>query len=550
MSKGHKMKLNNFNVGNKILLGFAIPILLLCAFGLWLQFAMVSVSNNLQHIKNESIIFALLAEDMDKDIVQVQQYLSDVSATRGLDGLDDGFKAAKKNHDDFLTDIERFEQQFSKNKNTAGLEKIIALKASFEAFYQAGVQMAHGYVDGGPAVGNKMMGGFDKASEELQNALQPFIKSQLDDMNLALDAANGHSTNVRSAVLITGIALILITIFVAGLTARSITGPLSQMQATISEVEKNSDFTLKVNVHSSDEVGQTAQTFNHLMAAVSDIIRQTRTSVEGIAEASHNLSQTTKQVTEGSIQQSEATTAAAASAEEISSTMSNMSSRTMESESLANSSREETRQALSITNETMSGMGRTAQAIKESASNVARLSKNSEEISGIITVIKEIADQTNLLALNAAIEAARAGEQGRGFAVVADEVRKLAERTGRSTGEIGELINTIQSEIELTVETMRAADEQVTRSVETARQACNALEKIGTGGEQINERIKEISISIKESDVAIQDIAQQMERVAQMTGGNSAAAETSGNTAKHLDELARKLRMAVEKYKV
>jgi methyl-accepting chemotaxis protein len=255
-------------------------------------------------------------------------------------------------------------------------------------------------------------------------------------------------------------------------------------------------------------------------------------------------------VTEGSQQQSEATSAAASSADEISSTMSNMASRTQESETLSESSREETRQALAITQETMTGMGRTAQAIKESAANVARLSKSSDEISGIITVIKEIADQTNLLALNAAIEAARAGEQGRGFAVVADEVRKLAERTGRSTGEIGGLINTIQAEIGQTVETMRAADEQVTHSVETAKMASEALEKIGLGGEQINERMKEISNSIKESDVAIQDIARQMERVAQMTESNSNAAENSGNTARHLDELAVNLRQAVEKYKV
>ena len=152
--------------------------------------------------------------------------------------------------------------------------------------------------------------------------------------------------------------------------------------------------------------------------------------------------------------------------------------------------------------------------------------------------------------MNAAIEAARAGEQGRGFAVVADEVRKLAERTGRSTGEIGGLISTIQAEIEQTVETMRAADEQATHSVETAKLASEALEKIGLGGEQINERMREISNSIKESDIAIQDIAKQMEKVAQMTEGNSSAAEISGNTARHLDELAVNLRQAVEKYKV
>jgi methyl-accepting chemotaxis protein len=544
------MELKNLSVGKKILLGFTVPILMFSAFGLWLQFAMISVSDNLKHIREESVAFSLLAKEMEKDIVQVQQYLSDISATRSQDGLDDGFKEAKINHDEFIANLAKFDQFYTDHGNTSGQERSHLLKTNFEAFYLAGVEMAKGYIDGGPVVGNKMMGGFDKASAVMQASLQPFIKNQLDEMDAAVASAKGNATNVRAAGLITGAIVVIMTVFVAGLTSRSITGPLVKMQSTISEVERNSDFTRKVQVDSTDEVGNAAKAFNQLMTRLSEIIRQTRSSVEGIADASSSLTQSTRQVTEGSQQQSEATSAAASSADEISSTMSNMASRTQESETLSESSREETRQALAITQETMTGMGRTAQAIKESAANVARLSKSSDEISGIITVIKEIADQTNLLALNAAIEAARAGEQGRGFAVVADEVRKLAERTGRSTGEIGGLINTIQAEIGQTVETMRAADEQVTHSVETAKMASEALEKIGLGGEQINERMKEISNSIKESDVAIQDIARQMERVAQMTESNSNAAENSGNTARHLDELAVNLRQAVEKYKV
>jgi len=544
------MKLENLKVGKKILLGFAVPILLICAFAVWLQFAMISVTEHLQHIRNESVAFAMQAKDMEKDIVQVQQFLSDISATRGLDGLDDGFSQAEKYRNKFMSEILSFKQLFTAQNNTRGLERIRKIKNHFETFYKNGVLMAHGYVDGGPAVGNLRMASFDNVSEALQQALRPLIQMELEEMNAAVERAKGQAHKVRTVGMFTSLIVLLITIVVANLTARSITRPLSQVESTISRVEHSSDFTQKVHLSSTDEVGHTATAFNQLMIRFSDIIRQTRSSVEGIASASHTLSQSTRQLTDGARLQSEATAAAAASADEVSTTMSNMASRTKESETLSDLSRDETRQALAITNETMSGMARTAQAIRESADNVARLSKSSEEISGIITVIKEIADQTNLLALNAAIEAARAGEQGRGFAVVADEVRKLAERTGRSTGEISELITTIQTEIGQTVETMCAADEQVNRSVETAKSATTALEKIGLGGDQINERMKEISNAIEQSDLAIQDIAQQMERIAQMTEGNSAAAETSGNTARHLDDLAVNLRQAVEKYKV
>ncbi|MBI3901889.1 MAG: hypothetical protein HY306_02955 [Nitrosomonadales bacterium] len=143
------MKQANLNVGKRIVLGFAVPILLFSAFGLWLQFAMVAVSERLQHIEGESATFALLAKDMEKDIVQVQQYLSDISATRGQDGLDDGFKLAEANYVDFNMDIERFNQLFAARGDQRGAEKMRDIKASFEAYYRAGIKMAQAYVEGG-----------------------------------------------------------------------------------------------------------------------------------------------------------------------------------------------------------------------------------------------------------------------------------------------------------------------------------------------------------------------------------------------------------------
>lgn len=537
-------------VSTKIILGFSVPILMFLAFGLWMQFVLVGVADHLQHVRNESVAFALTAKDMETNVTQVQQFLSDISATRALDGLDDGFKDAEIHHDKFNADLAKFDQLFASKGDQKSAEISKLIRTNFNAFYANGVKMAHAYIDGGPPMGNKLMLDFDKASLALQNALSPFIKAQLDEMDAAVEKARNDAGRARIVGLIIGLLVIIISALVARATVLSITRPLSLMQTTISQVEKNSDFTLQVLVNSTDEVGQTAQAFNQLMGKLGEIIMQTRASVDGIAVASQELNQSVVTVTQGSRQQSVATLEAATSAKELSTTMSNMSSRTRESEKLSELSRRETQQALAITHESMSDMGRTAKSIKESASNVALLSTSSDQISGIITVIREIADQTNLLALNAAIEAARAGEQGRGFAVVADEVRKLAERTATSTGEIGKLINTIQMQIAQTVKTMQTADEQVTCSVDMAKQATEALEKIGLGGGQINERMKEIVNSIKESDVAVHSIADQLQKVAQMTESNSFAAAASESTARNLDGLAADLYQAVAKYKV
>lgn len=511
---------------------------------------MVGVSEHLRHVRDESVAFALLAKDMETNVTQVQQFLSDISATRAQDGLNDGFKAAEEHYNEFNADLTKFEQLFAAKGNQKGAESSKKIRSDFNTFYANGVKMAHAYIDGGPPMGNKLMLEFDQASLALQNSLKPFIKVQLDEMDAAVEKAKSDANNARIVGLILGLLVLAVSAMVARFTVLSITRPLSQMQTVISQVDKDSDFTVHVRVDSTDEVGQTAQAFNRLMDKLGEIIMHTRASIEGIAVASQELNQSIVMVTQGSRQQSEATLDAVSSAKALSSAMSDMSSRTCESEKLSEITREETQQALVITHESMSDMGRTAQSIKESASNVSMLSKSSDQISGIITVIKEIADQTNLLALNAAIEAARAGEQGRGFAVVADEVRKLAERTATSTGEIGKLINTIQMQIEQTVKTMQAADDQVTRSVEMAKQASEALEKIGLGGAQINERMKEIVNSIKKSDTAIHSIADQLQRVAQMTEGNSIAAGASESTARNLDGLAANLHQTVAKYKV
>jgi methyl-accepting chemotaxis protein len=544
------MKFCDMAVGKRIMLGFSVPIVLFCGFGFWLQVAMEDVSKHVLHARNESVVYAMCAKDMDKAVTQTQQFLSDISATRALDGMDDGFREAALHRASFNENLDRFRQMFERKNDQEGLGKTHALRTGFESFYGNGVKMAQAYIDGGPEAGNRLMGEFDQASLSLQASLAPFVQSQVDEMQAYVDKVEEKAAMVRQVALVVGLLVVAVSIFMARATIRSITRPLGQMHATISAVEKHSDFTRHVPVTGKDEVGQTAMAFNQLMERLREIIRQTRASVDGIAGASHELARATGQMAMGAHSQSEATATVAATTEEISTAISQITAHTGESEALAELCQDETREALAITHESMAGMSRTAEAIKASAGNVARLSESSSRINGIVTVIKEIADQTNLLALNAAIEAARAGEAGRGFAVVADEVRKLADRTGQSTGEIGELIAAIQSEIEQTVTTMQAADQEAARSVETAKLAGEELEKIGRGSSQINERIREIASSIRESDMSIHDMTSRMEEIAHMTEENSSVAESTGNTAKRLDQLAEELHRSVEEYKI
>ena len=191
-----------------------------------------------------------------------------------------------------------------------------------------------------------------------------------------------------------------------------------------------------------------------------------------------------------------------------------------------------------------------ASSVKESAEIIQKLGTQSDTISAIVSTIKDIAEQTNLLALNAAIEAARAGEQGRGFAVVADEVRKLAERTASATKDIANMIGQTQQSVGSAVTSMGASVNKVGDGVNLAKQAGTSIAQIKKGSSHVVSVVNDISNSLKEQSLASNDIAQHVERVSQMAEENRAASSGAAQSAQHLQELAASLSGAVGRFKV
>ena len=400
-------------------------------------------------------------------------------------------------------------------------------------------------------------GGFDvdpavwfKRITDKINGLYEVEQQITKNINADVNHLLATSRTLLLTQLILAVLAIAIAVAVSVWVARSVNRPLNAVVDAAEYAVAHDDFTRGIPEEGTQETARVGQAINHLMEKFRNIISHTTNSSEGIADASGELATASGQVNRSSSAQADAASSVAAAVEEVSVSVSETAANARTAGEIVEKSRAGTERALAVMTETVKNVNGIAALIRESGSNVGRLDESSKRIGGIVQVIKEVADQTNLLALNAAIEAARAGEQGRGFAVVADEVRKLAERTSKATTEIAALIGDIQNHIGETVTGMQQANTQVTESLELVGRTETALQRIGDDSREVASNVQSIADAVREQDVAIQQVAANVEKIAQMAEKNSAAAASSSDTATQLDRLSSALKDSVASFKV
>jgi methyl-accepting chemotaxis protein len=389
-----------------------------------------------------------------------------------------------------------------------------------------------------------------KISDHMQATLDAHIKFNED---LTGKRADESETMFQRGIALSWTIIVIGTMaaMVFGyLLIRSIGNSLKSIQNTVTHIASNSDLTRRVPVLSQDEIGQTAGALNVLLEKLQGNLRTMSSVAAQVAEASISTASSAHQVADASELQSASASSMAANMEELTVSINHVGDRATETNQCAHEAGESAERGEKIVGQTVKDISEIAESVGHSSTLLSELEAHSEKIAGVVQVIKDVADQTNLLALNAAIEAARAGEQGRGFAVVADEVRKLAERTATSTQEITQSIAAMRLGTQNASVGMQHAVSRVEGSVSRATEAGEAIRQIGESSRAAVEMVGEITSAIREQSVASTSVAQAVERIAQMAEEGSAAAKNSSGAAQRLDTLAKEMHTIVASYQL
>jgi len=328
--------------------------------------------------------------------------------------------------------------------------------------------------------------------------------------------------------------------------------PLTALYERVADLaEGEGDLTKRIDVGTrKDEIGMLADKLNHFIGNVQQIIRQIATASQSLAQESSQLNGTSATISVGAEEVAAQTVTVATASEEMAATAADIASNCHKAADNARLAADATETGFKVVTTTVNGIRDRGEQTRVNACSISSLGERSEQIGAIVATIEDIADQTNLLALNAAIEAARAGEQGRGFAVVADEVRALAERTTRATKEISDMIKAIQHETRSAMSSMEDGVKQSERGIEEAAQLEDSLRRILDQVNGVTMQVSQIATAAEEQTATTNDITNNIQNVTEAVQQTALGAQQTAQTSGQLTALSQELQNIVGKFRL
>jgi methyl-accepting chemotaxis protein len=386
--------------------------------------------------------------------------------------------------------------------------------------------------------------------DPLRDALDALIELQEREAKRAYEDSDARFKTERTVsfalILIGALSGILLGLSII----RGVNRSVGELRGVMVKMAADGDLSARARVYGKDEIGQAAVAFNGLIDGFANIIRQVLSHADTVSSSAAHLSSASLQISQGSQLQSEAAASTAAAVEQITVSINSVAGNTEDVRKLSEKSLQQTQRGNQDVTAMIAEIHRVQDAVNQIAGSVKEFVDSTRAITGMTQQVKDIADQTNLLALNAAIEAARAGEQGRGFAVVADEVRKLAEKSAQSAIEIDRVTNSLNQKSSLVDAVVQTGLRSLQETQEHVERVSMMLTEAGEAVMQSSHGVSDIAASVGEQSIASTEIARNVEKIAQMSEENHAAVESNSQEIVRLEQLARELQNAVSRFRV
>ena len=503
----------------------------------------------LENDQREHAVVQVLKHNMTDarfHVVQVQQFLTDSSATGERDGLkdaDEHFAALQKN----LRAIAEFDARFQ-----AEISKITDLA---KAYHQTGSTMAEAYISQGREAGNVLMKapdtGFDARAQALTTQLEAMARAV--DERVAQSEAATEATVQSLRLTVIGLSVLLALIILLGgvWLYKQVFGMLGGEPArAVSLAQRIAQGDLTRKIDADDKPDSLLGALSEMRGQLRDVTSHIQTLSTQLDSGAQALAQTSQDMEHGAHTQSDATRAMAAAMEEIHHSIAQLGEQSDQVGDEALQAGAMVAACESLVHTSADSVRAMAGQFQHAASAITALHQQTDAIALLTQTIHDIADQTNLLALNAAIEAARAGEQGRGFAVVADEVRKLAERTAQATLDITGQINALAQRMTEVVDVMQQGVSASDQGVARAGEVSDAIGGIRHNTEQINQHIHHVALALREQRHAMGELGQRLDVIVSMSDTHHHTIETTASAATQLTANAHALAETVGHFRI
>ena len=451
--------------------------------------------------------------------------------------------------------LRRFEKDFMLRSDLKYLDRFNALSKQMIDENQGSAQQSlidyqtrfNDYVKQEQAIGltpdEGLLGELRITIHQTEEALD-IVEQQIRSVTQASIASTKNQ-----AMLIFGVIIFVIVGFSIVLS-RSILNPLNRLSSTIENINRNKDLSKRAAFTGNDEIANVGNNFDEMLATFQDLIQDVNHAVDTLSSAAEELSLNASETRKGISNQLHETDMVATAVTEMGSTIEDIASNTEAAAHRAENTNKSAMKGRQSVEQTITKINNLAHSLMQSSGAVEELDHESQTIGQVLEVIRGIAEQTNLLALNAAIEAARAGEQGRGFAVVADEVRSLAQRTQKSTQEISNIITSLQTKTGSIVELIKNCHQQGQESTEQAKLAGDLLEQITRDITDISETSTQIATAIDEQSTVVAEVNRNIVNIRDIAETSNQAASHTSQASEEILNQANSLTQSVRRFKL